>query len=131
MTEANYTHGNAEVQSIHQGPPRVADAAGLLAFFIGRTDLEFLSEASEQAAGDAATLSRVVSGIGCLISEEQMSAGTKSGALQDSDLPGLLWFVSSQIDTIGQMAYIGSEADYRLRMRAQEVAACKKGANRG
>ncbi|WP_321944565.1 hypothetical protein [Burkholderia cenocepacia] len=139
MTEANYTHGNAEVQSIRKGPHRTPDVAGVLAFFVDRAnlksmdndELEFLAGASEQASGEAVTLRDVVSGLGCLISEDQTRAGTQSGSLWSNDLPTLLWFIANQIDSIGQLAYIGSEADYQLRTRAQAAAAVKKEASRG
>lgn len=139
MTEANYTHEKTDVQSIAPVRRPSPDSAGLLEFLIGRIDLkqlddedlDFLSEASENAAGEAATLSRVVTGIACLISEEQMNTGMKSGALQDTDLPSLLWFISSQISAIGQMAFIGSEALYRQQVRAREAVASKKGARHG
>lgn len=140
MTEANYTQGNTEVQSTRKGPHRTPDAAGLLAFFIGRTDLksmdsqdlEFLAGASEQASGDALNLRDVVSGLGCLISEDMTREGIKCGSLWGSDLPNVLWFIANQIDSIGQLAYIGSEADYQLRTRAQTAAvAAMKGASRG
>ncbi|MEK6357512.1 MAG: hypothetical protein V4796_32485 [Burkholderia cenocepacia] len=143
MTEANYTQGNTEVQSTPLARRRrTADCAGLLAFFIGHIDikqlddedLEFLSDASEQASGEAATLSQVVSGLGCLISEDAMrSGGSCTGSFQGDDVPNLLWFIANQIDSIGQMAFIGSEADYQLRTRAQAAvaAAVKKGASRG
>lgn len=139
MTEANYTQGNTEVQSTRKGPYRTPNAAGVLAFFIGRTDLksmdnedlEFLAGASEEASGEAFNLRDVVSGIGCLISEDQTRPGTKFGSLWGDDTPELLWFIANQINSIGQLAYIGSEAEYQLRMRAQAAAAPKKGASRG
>ncbi|MCA8338469.1 hypothetical protein [Burkholderia multivorans] len=139
MTSANYTQGYEEVQIISKLPRRQADAAGLLQFFIDRTDLkkldaeelEFLAAGSEEAAGQAATLSHVVSGVACLISEDQTRDGTRSGSLQDHDIQRLLWFVSDQIEAIGKMAWIGSEADYELRRRAQASAATAKGVSRG
>ncbi len=139
MTSANYTQGCEEVQTISKPAPRQADCAGMLQFFIdhidlkelGDDELEFLAGGSEEAANDAVRLSRIVSGIGCLISEEQMSDTLGSGALQGDDLPQLMWFVSNQIEAIGKMAWIGSEADYELRRRAQASAATAKGVSRG
>ncbi|MDF3116321.1 hypothetical protein KPA94_23095 [Burkholderia semiarida] len=102
----------------------------MLSFFIERTDmkdlmqdeLEFLAAAGEEAAGAAATLSNIVSGIGCLIGEDQASTGGMCGALQESDTPQLLWFIAAQIETIGKMALIGSRADDQLRVRTQKVS---------
>ncbi|MCO1343433.1 hypothetical protein L0Z26_16245 [Burkholderia multivorans] len=139
MTSADYTQGCAEVQIISKLPRRRADAAGLLQFFIDRTDLkkldaeelEFLAAGSEEAAGQAATLSHVVSGVACLISEDRTRVGAGSGALQDDDIPRLLRFVSDQIQAIGKMAWVGSGADYELRRRAQASAATTKGVSRG
>ncbi|EMN5130204.1 hypothetical protein RVV79_003320 [Burkholderia contaminans] len=107
-----------------------ADVTGLLAFFIERInlkkltneELEYLASATEEAAGEATTLSRIVSGIGCLISNDQVATGMKSGALQDDSVPELLWFISNRIEEIGKMAWIGSEAEYCLRVRAQDSA---------
>ncbi|WP_254218430.1 hypothetical protein [Burkholderia multivorans] len=139
MTSADYTQGCAEVQTISKLPRRQADAAGLLQFFIDRTDLkkldagelEFLAVSSEEAAAQADTLSHVVSGIACLIGEDRTRVGAGSGALQDHDIPRLLRFVSDQIQAIGKMAWIGSGADYELRRRAQASAATTKGVSRG
>ncbi|QVN18737.1 hypothetical protein [Burkholderia pyrrocinia] len=109
---------------------RVAAAAGVIEFFMGRTDFKaldkvdllFLTCAGEQAVTEATNLSRIVTGLGCLISEDQTRDGAQSGALWDDDLPSVLWNIANQIDAIGQLTFVASEADYELRRRAEEGA---------
>lgn len=60
--------------------------------------------------------------LGCLISEDQTRDGAQSGALWDDDLPSVLWNIANQIDAIGQLTFVASEADYELRRRAEEGA---------
>ncbi|WP_234015418.1 hypothetical protein [Burkholderia sp. BE12] len=107
---------------------RKADAAGIVEFLADRlqvksldeSDLNFLSCATEQAVLEARNLSEVVSGIGCLISEDQTRDGLKSGALWgNDDVPTLLWSIASQIGIIGKLAYLGGEVDYELRRRVE------------
>ncbi|MCW3539311.1 hypothetical protein [Burkholderia cenocepacia] len=94
-------------------------------------ELKFLSVASEQASDDAIDLSDVVSGIGCLISEDQTRPGTIFGSFQGSDISNLLHFIANQLNVIGQMASIGKDADYCLRRRAEAAAGKAQGASRG
>ncbi|KVH52892.1 hypothetical protein WS89_31135 [Burkholderia sp. MSMB1072] len=117
---------------------RKADAAGIVEFLVNRlevksldeSDLNFLACATEQAVQEARNLSEVVSGIGCLISEDQTRDGVQSGALWDNDIPTLLWSIASQIGIIGKLAYVGGEVDFELRRRA-EMRVPEKGAHYG
>lgn len=139
MTEANYTHEKADVQSICTHPQRTPDAAGLLSFFIDRTDFEelndrdlhFLWEACEEASDGALALARVVSGIGCLIrQDESQTSIPQMGSFEGHDAADLLQFIANQLNVIGQMTFIGKDAAYCLRRRAQ-IATTKTGASRG
>lgn len=106
---------------------RKADAAGIVGFLmdalevkqLDESDLEFLLCATEQATTAARSLSEIVSGMGCLISADQTQSGTKAGSLWGNDVPTLLWYIASQVDMIGQLTYIGSEAEWELRRRAE------------
>ncbi|MDF0500848.1 hypothetical protein POK33_08905 [Burkholderia cenocepacia] len=117
---------------------RTADAAGIIEFLVDRLDvkqlaeddLTFLSCANEQAVREARNLSEVVSGIGCLISEDQTRDGAKSGSLWSDDVPTLLWLIAGQIGIIGKLAYVGGEIDYELRRRA-EMRASEKESHHG
>ncbi|CAL8474553.1 hypothetical protein [Caballeronia sp. S22] len=101
-----------------------SNAAGLLAFLWGTfepskasdEELKFLSDAACEASSTARSLSHTVSGVGCLVAED-LSNGQKSGALQGEGLPTFLFGISEQLDTIAQMAFIGSEASSYLGMR--------------
>jgi hypothetical protein len=101
-----------------------ANTAGLLQFLWGTIDrikasdeeLAFLSEAATEASNMARSLSDTVSGVGCLIAEDQHE-GMKSGALQDGAIPGFLFGISDQLNTIAEMAFIGNEAGFLLSKR--------------
>ncbi|VWB67896.1 hypothetical protein [Burkholderia lata] len=111
-----------------------ADAAGIFEFLADRLDvkqlaeedLNFLSCANEQAVREARNLSDVVSGIGCLISEDQTRDGAKSGSLWSDDVPTLLWLIAGQIGIIGKLANLGGEVDWELRRRAEESGRSKE-----
>lgn len=105
------------------------DAAGLLSFFYGRFDmraasteeLEFLSSAT--APDEAGALRDTLDGIACLVSDDlRKERGQRIGNFQESSVPSLLWSIARQVDAIGQMAFIASEADYELRNRAARAA---------
>ncbi|KAK43627.1 hypothetical protein BG58_31360 [Caballeronia jiangsuensis] len=101
-----------------------ANAAGLLAFLwttfepgkASDEELKFLAGAACEASSTARSLSHTVSGVGCLVAED-LDNGQKSGALQGEGLPSFLFGISEQLDTIAQMAFIGSEAASYLDMR--------------
>ncbi|CAN0624350.1 conserved protein of unknown function [Burkholderia multivorans] len=104
------------------------DAASLIQFFAGHfdmksasdDDLEFLSHASEEAESMAIALADHVVGVGCLINTDRDDANrSKCGSLQDDQQDGLLWHIANQIQVIGKMAYVGSEAAYQQRIRAE------------
>ncbi|PCE31975.1 hypothetical protein [Burkholderia ubonensis] len=104
---------------------RQPDAAGLMSFFYGRFDmksasteeLEFLSSAT--APDEAGALRDTLDGIACLVAEDlRKERGRRVGNFQESSVPSLLWSIARQVDAIGQMAFIASEADYELRDRA-------------
>ncbi|WP_146126187.1 hypothetical protein [Burkholderia multivorans] len=105
------------------------DAAGLLSFFYGRFDLkaasteelEFLSSAT--APDEAGALRDTLDGIACLVSEDlRKERGQRIGNFQEASVPSLLWSIARQVDAIGQMAFIASEASYELRSRAARSA---------
>ncbi|WP_322075269.1 hypothetical protein [Burkholderia cenocepacia] len=108
---------------------RRPDAAGLLSFFYGRFDmksasteeLEFLS--SSTAPDEAEALRDTLDGIACLVSDDlRKERGQRIGNFQEASVPSLLWSIARQVDAIGQMAFIASEADYELRDRAVRAA---------
>ncbi|RQZ46071.1 hypothetical protein [Burkholderia sp. Bp9099] len=108
---------------------RQPDAAGLLSFFYGRFDmksasteeLEFLS--SSTAPDEAGALRDTLDGIACLVSEDlRKERGQRIGNFQETSVPSLLWSIARQVDAIGQMAFIASEADYELRDRVVRAA---------
>ncbi|PHP88267.1 hypothetical protein CFB52_012185 [Burkholderia sp. AU18528] len=108
---------------------RRPDAAGLLSFFYGRFDmksasteeLEFLSSAT--APDEAGALRDTLDGIANFVAEDlRKERGKRVGCFQESTVPSLLWTIARQVDAIGQMAFIASEADYELRDRAVRVA---------
>ncbi|MBN3734932.1 hypothetical protein [Burkholderia sp. Tr-20390] len=114
---------------------RQPDAAGLLSFFYGRFDmksasteeLEFLSTAT--APDEAGALRDTLDGIACLVAEDlRKERGQRAGNFQDASVPSLLWSIARQVDAIGQMAFIASEADYELRDRAVRApsASCRR-----
>ncbi|HDR9101148.1 TPA: hypothetical protein QDB15_006005 [Burkholderia vietnamiensis] len=81
-------------------------------------DLEYLAAASEEAANMAASLSKQVTGIGCLILADRSSSSTaKSGSLQGDSQVHLLFDLANQVEVIGKMAQIGSDCEYELRRR--------------
>jgi hypothetical protein len=108
---------------------RHADAAGVLTFLWDKfntdaasdKDLWFLANAAEQAETMSASLADTVSGVAGLISRDQDvpddQPGRKSGALQDEDLPSLLWGIADSVRTIGKLAFIGGEAGFVLQQR--------------
>ncbi|MDC6177537.1 hypothetical protein [Ralstonia solanacearum] len=134
MAEADFTlvkNNVREAQAERESTPvarRAMDAAGLISFLwermdadkAGDADLEWLSEATDRASVMAQNLGESVSGIGCLIAEDCFNGregGTRSGALQDDDLPSLLFSVADTLQTISAMTFIGSEAEFKLRDR--------------
>ncbi|MDN7950421.1 hypothetical protein [Burkholderia multivorans] len=108
---------------------RQPDAAGLLSFFYGRFDLkaasaeelEFLSSA--KAPDEARALRDTLDGIACLVSQDlREERGQGIGNFQEASVPSLLWSIARQVDAIGEMAFIASEASYELRSRAARSA---------
>ncbi|WP_322063685.1 hypothetical protein [Burkholderia cenocepacia] len=107
---------------------RQADAAGLLSFFRDRFDLksatveelEFLSLASETASHELLSLSEQVSGIAGLIDIDRIQH-SGAGCLQGESQAVLLWKIAREIEMIGRMNEIGSEAEYALRSRAETL----------
>ncbi|MDN7917636.1 hypothetical protein [Burkholderia gladioli] len=80
-------------------------------------ELEALSSASDAATADAASLAKVIDSIGCLIDadlEKSRQGGAMAGSLQGSEIPVLLWHLARQVDTIGRVAHVASEAAYQL-----------------
>lgn len=80
-------------------------------------ELEALSSASDAATADAASLAKVIDSIGCLIDadlEKNRPGGTMTGSLQGREIPVLLWHLARQVDTIGRVAHVASEATYQL-----------------
>ncbi|WP_321808076.1 hypothetical protein [Burkholderia sp. BCC1993] len=116
--------------------PFRTDAAGLLNFLWDQFDtknatneeLERLACASEDAAEAAEALSQNVAGIGCLINEDRCGNEVPSGALQDDHQTSLLFVIANQIELIGKMAKIGSDAEHALRKRM--AAQLEKSASR-
>ncbi|WP_186184495.1 hypothetical protein [Burkholderia gladioli] len=89
-------------------------------------ELEALSSASDAATADAASLAKVIDSIGCLIDadlEKTRQGGAMAGSLQGSEVPMLLWHLARQVDTIGRVAHVASEAAYLLgqRQAAKEI----------
>ncbi|WP_257755268.1 hypothetical protein [Burkholderia glumae] len=83
-------------------------------------EVEALSSASDAATVDAASLAKVIDSIGCLIDadlEKNRQGGTMAGSLQGSEIPVLLWHLARQVDTIGRVAHVASEAAYQLGQR--------------
>lgn len=83
-------------------------------------ELEALSSASDAATADAASLAKVIDSIGCLIDadlEKNRQGGAMAGSLQGSEIPVLLWHLARQVDTIGRVAHVASEAAYQLGQR--------------
>ncbi|AOJ87467.1 hypothetical protein WS87_12665 [Burkholderia sp. MSMB0856] len=108
---------------------RQPDAAGLLAFlwdhFDANTasdeDLEYLAVATGEAVNAAFKLGTVISGIACLVGDDRgADDNPECGALQDGSQSTLLHFIADEVETIGRLAYIGSESDFRLRTRLKE-----------
>lgn len=103
---------------------RQPDAAGLLAFFWARfdakaasdKDLSYLAGAAEEASSEAWQLSDHISDLGGLI-ECDRDNKQKCGSLQDDEQARLLYRIAKQVEVIGHLAYIGSEADCELRTR--------------
>ncbi|WP_146010061.1 hypothetical protein [Burkholderia sp. WAC0059] len=100
-----------------------ADASALLEFFLGRFDLKkatnaelsFLATASEQASHAASRLGELVRGLGGLIDDDQ---NRNSGAsLPSNEVSGLLRSIAGELETIAQMAFIGSETSFVLGER--------------
>ncbi|MGP8474848.1 hypothetical protein [Burkholderia sp. PR2] len=111
---------------------RDADAAGLLTFLADRydlksatrEDLEFLSRAGENAFSEALSLSEQVSGIASLIASDADGRPVpQAGSFRGDSQSHLLWKIAREIEVIGQMAHIGSEADYELRARVAQLTA--------
>ncbi|WP_186134950.1 hypothetical protein [Burkholderia gladioli] len=97
-------------------------------FLVERIDLkklsddepEALSSASDAATADAASLAKVIDSIGCLIDadlEKTRQGGSMAGSLQGGEIPVLLWHLARQVDTIGRVAHVASEAAYQLGQR--------------
>lgn len=108
---------------------RLADTAGLLAFFHDKFDaknasdeeLEFLSRAGEEASSAAYELDDILSGLANLICEDE-EKGNCGAFRTKTELPKLLWMISSRARAIGQQAYIASESGFVLRERYRACA---------
>ncbi|MBU9195999.1 hypothetical protein KTD33_15850 [Burkholderia gladioli] len=91
-------------------------------------ELKALSSASDAATPDAASLAKVIDPIGCLIDadlEKSREGGAMTGSLQGSEIPVLLWHLARQVDTIGRVANVASEAAYQLgQRRADKDVSC-------
>ncbi|MCY1301438.1 hypothetical protein D9M68_297900 [compost metagenome] len=132
MAEADFTliKNNArEAQTepkANSGPRYTMSPDGFLTFMWDHVDtstmsdanLEWLSNASDIASLWAQNLGDTLSGIGCLVAED-VSADkvARSGALQDQDLPSLLFSAAESLRTISAMTFIASEAEFKLRDR--------------
>lgn len=108
---------------------RQPDAAGLLSFFYGRFDLKAASAeelkflSSAKAPDEAIALRDTLDGIACLVSQDlREERGQGIGNFQEASVPSLLWSIARQVDAIGQMAFIASEASYELSSRAARSA---------
>lgn len=107
---------------------RQADGAGLLSFFRNRFDLkaasaeelEFLSLATETATNELISLSEQISGIAGLIDFDRGPC-PGAGCLQGDSQAMLLWKIARELEMIGRMNEIGSEAEYALRSRAETL----------
>ncbi|KVG31994.1 hypothetical protein [Burkholderia diffusa] len=108
---------------------RQPDAAGLLAFLWDRfdanaasdEDLEYLAVATAEAANTAFRLGTVISGIASLVGNDRGAEDAPDcGALQDRSQATLLHYIADEIETIGRLAHIGSESDFRLLARLKE-----------
>lgn len=104
------------------------NAPNLIRFFSDRFDLKaasdedvhYLSNAAEEAGDMARALAEHVVGVGCLISTDLAVENTsKSGALQGHQQADLLFHIANQIETIGHLASIASEAAYEELKRAE------------
>ncbi|WP_369053100.1 hypothetical protein [Burkholderia gladioli] len=116
--------------------------AKLLDFLNGRIDLETLSDeelhdlagAAEAAVDEAQALSHLIDSIGCLVSgdlEKEGTGLTRVGALQENDVPMLMWYLARQVATIGRITFIASEAAYALNQRKATKAPARKGGSNG
>ncbi|SAL17015.1 hypothetical protein AWB71_00687 [Caballeronia peredens] len=109
-----------------------ANAAGLLQFLWSKFDVEkasdeelmSLSTADEEAAVMAKQLGSVVNGVGSLIvTDMDVEADLqRSGALQGAELPTLLRNIADQVNTIAELSFIGSQANFYLNMRVEARA---------
>lgn len=110
-----------ESRSVPFGSP-----AGILRFLyerldskaLGSEDLTYLSQSSELACHMAMNLATTVSGIGCLVLGDDQPGKLQEGNFRTGDsFSELMFTLSNQIDIIGELANIGSEASFRLRER--------------
>lgn len=103
---------------------RSADIASIMQFLwsnrgpLDTADLEWLSNASQSAAHWASHLSDSIDAIGCLIANDGSIEDIQAGNFQSADdVPGLLFTISNQIASIGQLCQIGFDAAFELRRR--------------
>lgn len=86
-------------------------------------ELKALSGLTELAGDEARRLSDVCSNLGCLVSMDGRSDGTKAGTFQHhDDVSTLLFAIAHSFETISTMASIGDTATYHLHERALREA---------
>lgn len=108
-----------------------ANAANLISFLWSKmdkveatdSDLEFIGDASDQAATLARSLSETVDGVGCLIAGDRDATSLKVGALQSDDLPQMLLLIAENLRTIASLSEVGGEASFLLQQRMKANAA--------
>ncbi|NMG46583.1 hypothetical protein GO613_00470 [Azoarcus communis] len=81
-------------------------------------ELKELSNLTELASDEARRLSEVCSNLGCLVSMDGQSDGTKAGTFQHhDDVSTLLFALAHSFETVSTMASIGDSATYHLHER--------------
>jgi hypothetical protein len=126
----NKPNSSAEQQEVKRTIPQVdvkryhyGSASSVMSYLFNRVkssewtadELEFLSHSAETASHMAGNLAEVVSGVGCLVSWDDQPGKSQAGNFRaGDDVSALLFTISEQIATIGELANIGSEAGFLL-----------------
>lgn len=101
---------------------------------LSRGELEWFSQATTHADFVARNLQSTISGIGCLVNED-----VDGGYFQvNQSVSSLLFFIEESLGSIIGMTHVGCEAEYKLRMMAEEKlkqinarSSAKSNVNRG
>lgn len=77
-------------------------------------ELEKVANLDEHASFLASNLSNVVEEIGCMVATKNNVENTAGGFKTSADVSTLLFSISKQIDYIGGLFHLATEANYRL-----------------